>query len=372
MKFSILKEIIQEKLSFASQFCLSKTSTISSLQGAMIKINKNKMEIITTNLNDFFYTQVKIDSKEKKEIVVDIKKIVEFLSFLPQGKIEIEIQEKKIIIKNDKTQGSFSLLPSADFPSLPKIEGKSFYLSQDFFNKILPMVLFAAAKDESRPVLTGINFLTRENKTYIVATDGFRLSLFTKEKDEKIPPMVVSANLLNQINKLIKDSQKKEIELIFSDENKIIQIGLGDNQTFILSRVIEGEFPPFEKVVPTGYKTRLSLDKEELLRNIKLVSVFARDLSNIVFFEIKEDGLYLKPKIKEKEGTVVYQEGRMEGEEQTIAFNYKFILDFLVNVEGKEVFFEMGQPNTPAVFKSDQHKNLLHIIMPIRTEEETS
>lgn len=370
MRFSVLKEIIQEKFSLASQFCLPKTASVSSLQGAMLRTTKNKLEIITTNLNDFFYTAINIKNTDiEKAVVVDIKKIVEFLAFLSPGKLEIEIKEKKLIIRNNKTQGLFNFFPSADFPSLPKVEGKRFYLTQSFVNEVLPMVLFAAAKDESRPILTGVNFLTKEDKTYIVATDGFRLSLVAKERDLILPSMVVSASLLAEVNKLTKKQDKEKIKLVFSQQSKIVKISLEDNQTFILSRVIEGEFPPFEKVIPTGYKTRVILEREELLRNIRLVSVFARDQSNIVFFEIKKDGLYLKPKAKEKEGSVVYQEGEIEGEEQTIAFNYKFILEFLLNVDGKEVIVEINQPNAPAVFKTDQHKDFLHIIMPIRTEE---
>lgn len=370
MRFTINKEIFQEKLVFSSRFSSSKTPTFSGLQGALLKISKNKLEIITTNLDDFFYTQIEIKNEEKKEAVIDLKKIIEFLNFLPSQEIEIELQEKKMIIRSGKTTGCFNLTSSVDFPPLPKVEGKKFFFEKKIFLEKLPLIIFSAAKNETRPVLTGVNFLTKADNQYIVATDGFRLSLFVEEKKEEIPSMIVSALLLEEIIRLIKGEDKK-IEVIFSSESKIIRVGFEEGKTFIFSRAIEGEFPPFERVIPTDWKTRMTINREEFLRNIKLISVFARDYSNIVFFEIKKDGLYLKPKTKEQLGTVVFQEGKVEGEEQRIAFNYKFILDFLVNVGGKEIIFEMNQPNTPGVFKTDLYQNFLHIIMPIRIEEET-
>lgn len=365
--FTIQKDLFQEKLSLASRFSLSKISSIPSLQGGMLKISKNKLEIITTNLNEFFYTQIKIEANKEKKIVVDVKKIVEFLSFLSSEKIDIEIDDKKMIINNNRTKASFNLIPAEDFPSLPKIEGKESRFDKGFIKEKLPLVLFASAKDETRPILTGINFLTKEGQRYVVATDGFRLSLISETEKDLFPSIIISANVLSEILRLVGDEE--EIKILFSDEKKIIKLTVDDIN--IYSRVIEGDFPPFEKVVPTDYKTRAVLDREEFLRNIKMASVFARDYSNIVVFDIKKDGFYISPRTKDEKGTVVFQEGEVEGEEQKIAFNYKFVLDFLTNIKSKQVIFEMNQPNAPSVFKSPDEKSFIHIIMPIRTEEES-
>lgn len=366
--FTIQKNLFQEKLSLASRFSLSRTSSISSLQGGMLKISKNELEIIATNLNEFFYTKIKIDANEKKDIVVDIKKIVEFLSFLSSEKININVDDKKLVVESNKTKASFNLISAVDFPSLPKIDGKESQFDKDFIKEKLPLVLFAAAKDEARPILTGVNFLTKEEQRYVVATDGFRLSLISETKKDFFPSIIISAGVLTEVLRLIGDN--KEIKILFSDEKKIIKLTVGDID--ISSRAIEGDFPPFEKVIPTDYKTRIVLDREEFLRNIKMVSIFARDYSNIVVFDIKKDGLYLSPKTKNEKGTIIYQEGEFEGEEQQIAFNYKFVLDFLTNAKSKQVVFEMSQPNAPGVFKSQDQKDFLHVIMPIRTEEESS
>jgi DNA polymerase-3 subunit beta len=365
--FTLPKSSFQQKLSLASRFCLTKISSIPSLQGGMLKILKDKLEIITTNLNEFFYTTIKISTNEEKAIVVDVKKIVEFLSFLPSEKISLDINETRLLIENDKTRASFSLIPSADFPPLPKIEGKESQLSKNFIKEKLPLILFAAAKDETRPVLTGINFLTKGGQRQIVATDGFRLSLISQENEKNsFPSVIISASVLLELLRLV--GEDREIKILFSDEKKIIKLTVDDID--IYTRPIEGEFPPFEKVIPSEYKTRIVLNREEFLRSIKMTAVFARDYSNIIVFEVKKDGIYLRPRIKEEKETVIFQEGDFEGEPQKIAFNYKFVLDFLINTKGDEVILEITQPNAPAVFKIQDQKDFLHVIMPIRMEEE--
>lgn len=366
MTFSISKGILENKLSTAARFTLSKLSSVPSLQGGKLRIEKNKLIIITTNLNDFFYTETKIKSKKTGEVVVDIKKIVDFLKYLPAGDLEVVLKEKTLAIKSKNAHASFSLIPSKDFPSLPKEEGKEFTLKKRFLKKNLPLALFSVAKDESRPVLTGVNFLSKEEGLYIVSTDGFRLSLLKKKEKQEIPSVIISAPVLGEIMRLLQD--EKEIKATYSKEEKVVSFKVGESVVF--SRLIEGDFPPFEKVVPDEYTTQATINKDEFLRNIKLVSVFARDLSNIVVLKLEKGKISVRPRGRKEEGTLAEQEAKVEGEEQEISFNYKFILDFLNNAEADEVVFEMSEPNSPGVFKFEDREDYLHIIMPVRTEEE--
>ncbi len=369
MKFTILKDILEEKMSYAARFTLSKISSVPLLQGGRLDIKDDSLEITTTNLNEFFYTILKIEAKGTSSVIIDLKKIIEFLSFLPSGKIEVEIKENQLIIQNDKTRGAFNTADAADFPTLPQIEGKKHSLKKTFLNKHLPLILFAAAGDETRPILTGVNFKQESDHLYIVATDGFRLSLITeKDKESFSTSVVISARVLGEVIRLL--GKNEEVEMVVSNEEKMIKFTIGDIN--IYTRAVEGDFPPFQRVIPETFKTKLILDKEEFLRNIKLASVFARELSNVIIFQIKKDGLYIRPKTKKNEDTEIYQGVEFEGEEQTISFNYKFILDFLNNVNTKKIIFEMTEKNAPGVFKISDNKNFLHVIMPVRTDDEAA
>ncbi len=365
MKIKLNKEIFLEKLITASHFCLSRISSNSSLQGALLKIENKKIKIITTNLSEFFYTEIDIENDGSKKIVIDIKKIIEFLNFITSSFIELDIEDKKITIISDKTKGSFNLISSEDFPEPSEIKGEEFSIEKNFLKEKLPLVLFSVAKDESRPVLTSINFSIKNDTKYLVSTDGFRLSLLKADKSINLEGNI-SADVLNET--LLMLEKQKEVKVVFDLEKKIVLFKIGDN--FIYSSLIEGDFPPFERVIPDGFKTKIVIDRDEFLRNIKLNSIFARDFSNIVIFDIKKEGLYIRPKVKEEGNMVTHQEIDFEGEEQKISFNYKFILDFLSNIKEKKIVFEMMNKNAPGIFKSDKNDSYIHIIMPVRIDDE--
>lgn len=369
MKFSLLKDSFEEKLNNAIRFSMSRISSVPLLQGGLLTMSDGLLELISTNLNEFFYTSLKVDSQEKASVVLDIKKIVEFIHFLPSGKIDIEIQGGELTIQSGKTKAAFNTAAPSDFPTPPKIEGKKYILKEAFLKNSLPLILFSAAGDESRPILTGINFKEVDGEIYVVSTDGFRLSLLTHKKEENFPTsLIIPSHVLVEITRM--GQNLKEVEVVVSESEKMFVFTIGDMK--IYSRMIDGDFPPFQRVVPTTYKTKTIIDRDEFLRNIKLSSVFARELSNIIIFQIRKDGIYVKPKVKGEGDTVIFQEAVVEGDEQNIAFNFKFVLDFLNNVSAKKIIFEMTEKNAPGVFKMEENKNFLHIIMPVRTDDETT
>ncbi len=360
MNITIPNKILLEKLVFASKYCLTKINAVPSLQGGLLIFSRNKLEIITTNLNDFFHTQIEITNTEDLRAGVDIRKIVEFLSFLSPGDITLTIEKNTLTIQKDKTVGTFSLINSSDFPTLPEIKGEDQVIESSLLQKSLPYVLFSVSRDETRPALTGVHFLNKDGIQYVVSTDGFRLSLI-KKQGIGIDKLTLNAGILQDV---IATGQ--EIKMTMGNEEKMVSLKVGDET--IYTRLIEEEFPPFERVIPDGFKTRLVMDHDELLRNVKLASIFARDFSSIIVLEIKKEGMTIKPKIKEEKGSVVFQEGEMEGEEQTIAFNYKFVLDYLNNVKSKKVIFEMNGNNAPGIWRTDEVKDYIHVIMPIRAD----
>jgi DNA polymerase-3 subunit beta len=367
MKISIDKEIFLEKLSYAARFTSSRLSSLTALQGVLIEGKSDKISFYSTNLSSYYHTFVKNSKGEKKEnfrILVEPKKIIEFLSFLSPGSLEIEVKEKQITLALGKTKGVFPLLPTEEFPPPPKIEGEEQKIRSEIFLKNLPLVVFAASNDETRPVLTGINFLTQDEEMVIVATDGFRLSMVKIKKEIDIPSMIVPSGFLDEAMRFIKGS---EVSFGYSKEEKAIMIKAGENELY--SRLIEGEYPPFEKVVPSEKNTTVKIDREETLRNIKAISVFARDFSNIVILEVVKEGIQLKPKIEGVGEDIAYQEAEVKGDEQKIAFNYKFLLDLLNHLDTKEVVIEIVRPDAPVVFKLEDNPNFLHIIMPVRIQE---
>ena len=364
MKIKLNRGEFLDKLSQATRFTSTKLSSLPALQGVYLKKEGGRLHFYSSNLNAFFHTTQATEFEKEGDFVVEPKKLIEFVSLLPEGKIEVESKDKQLLIKSGKTSGRFPLMIVEDFPLPPKIEEKEQKIKTDFFTRNLPLVLFSASADETRPALSGINFLTNE-ELVLVATDGFRLSLVKTKKEAKLPSVIIPADFLREIIHLGKD--EKEVYFSYSAKEKTIRFRLGETEFY--SRLIEGEFPPFEKVIPQEKKTTVILEREEFLRNVKLVAVFARDFSHIIILEAKKGGVRFMPKTTEGEENSSFQEGQVEGEEQKAAFNYKFLLDLLNVAGGKNITIEILRPDAPVVFRMDDNKDFIHIIMPVRIQE---
>ncbi|MBI4004939.1 DNA polymerase III subunit beta [Candidatus Roizmanbacteria bacterium] len=365
MKITLSKDLLHDKLNIASRFTSTKLTTVNTLQGVLLKGEKNKIHLYTTDLTVYFHTLISTDSENDFEIILEPKKIVEFLQFLNPGSIEIIIKEKQVTISQDKTKGNFPVITSVEFPLPPKTKIKQQKIDITLFKKNLPLILFATSHDETRPALTGVNFVVVDEELILVATDGFRLSLIKMKKQIELSNMLVPGSFLTELLRYGKD--EKEIGFSYISEEKMIAFFIGE--TTFYSRLIEGDFPPYERVIPTEVVSTVTLEREELLRNIKLISVFARESSHVVVCEFKKDGLYVRPKKDSNADNTAYQEIQLKGAEQTVAFNYRFMLDLLNNLDTKTLQIEILRPDAPIVFKAEKNQDFLHIIMPVRIQE---
>jgi len=368
IKIFLEKDVFLEKIETASRFTSSKLSTTSILQGILIEGKEKVINFFSTDLSLFYHGLIKNEEGTGDfKIIIEPRKIIEFLSLLDEDKVEVEIKEKTIKISQRDKKGEFSLIKPEEFPLPPKIKIRETKVDFKKLAEKLPLVLFSTAKDESRPVLTGVNFIEYNGKNNMVSTDGFRLSLVMNSELEEAQKMLVPADFLSEVLRQAK--QDKNIFFGSSEEEKTVCFQIGEDSFF--SRLIEGEFPPFEKVIPTDKKTTAIVEKEEFIKNVKLISIFARDLSNIIICRFSKEGLLIRPKTSEGlSENSTKQEAEIEGEEQRVAFNYKFVLDFLENIKEERVVVEVLRPDAPIVFKGEKNKDFLHIIMPVRIQEE--
>ena len=364
MNILIDKDTLHNVVSLASKFTINKFTTTTHLQGVLIKAEKKELHIVATDLNLYFHKKIKIKESGTLRVVIEPKTLIEYLSFLPAGKINVEVKNNQFIVIKDKDRGVFPIIEAADFPPLPKTEKEeSQKINVPFLSKSLSQVLFAASTDESRPALTGINFLTQDSELLIVSTDGFRLSLVRKNKEIDIPEILIPGRFLEEVLKEAKE--EKDVFLHYSEGDKTVLFKVGD--TSFYSRLIEGEFPAFEKVIPSESKTTVLLDREEFLQKIRRVAVFAREYSNIIIVEVKKEGVFISPKTDSGvSGSSAFQEADVDGEEQKIAFNFRFVYDFLNNSKAKKISMNILRSDAPIVFKEDGKKDFIHIIMPIR------
>lgn len=371
MKITLQKELLLRSLGVASRFSSSKIGSSIALQGVLIQIRDNKFHITSTNLVQFFTDIIQIEKlDEKKELncVIEYRKVIEFLQLLDNNNIECTFTENLLSIDQNGTKGSFALLSYEDYPEIPKFDKKkSITLKKDFFLKELSQVLFTTSKDSVRPALTGVFLKKIDNGTLLVTTDGFRLTTLVSDSEFLFEnDLIIPASFFDEVIKYINSSSSDQIITCqyFQKENIF---GISYDNTGFFTRIIEGQFPSYEKVIPPAKKTTIELEKQDLLKAVKIASVFAKDYGNLVIFEIKQKKLTVRPK-KDSGDNKINIECVIDGEDIIIGFNNRYLIDFLSQAKDI-VIIELLRNDSPAVFLQKNKKTFLHIIMPVRISE---
>ncbi|HTK03780.1 MAG TPA: DNA polymerase III subunit beta [Alphaproteobacteria bacterium] len=370
MKLQILQENLQKAINITSRFASSKAQ-LPILGNILLSAQKAKVFVSSTNLEISASVQIGAKIEKEGEISVPAKIILDLISNLPKETIDLELKQEQLKISTSSFSSNVLGMNSSDFPKIPSSvdEENSIQLPKKEFSDSLSQVVFAASLDESRPVLTGVLFIWEQDYLVLVATDGFRLSqkrlsLITQNKKQIAQKIVIPKNILNEIGRLVEEDGN----ILFDFQEKEKQVIFGNGNVILSSRLLEGEYPDFEKIIPKSSTLKVLADKEELLRAVKLASIFARDAGNIVKFNIMEDHI----KITAESGSAGSQEARVDVKVEgftsdfEISFNYKFVEDFLHSVVGEEIKVEFSTIDKAGVFTDPKDKNYLHLIMPVK------
>ncbi len=365
MKLTLERDMFLQKIQIASRFVSDKLNASSALQGIYIKSAPEKIDLYATNLNMYYHTTIPIAVDEEIQSIIEPKKIIEFMQLLQPGSVDIVFEDTQITISQGKTKGIFPVIVSEEFPLPPDLLEERQTINSKFLLDNLPFILFTASTDDARPVLTGINFVVTDDELLIVSTDGFRLSMLKEKSKGTFSSMIIPAEFLRELIRNM--TEKTDVTFVHSKKENIVLFSA--NEDLYYTRLIDGEFPPFEKVIPAEKTTTVVLKKEDLLRNTKLISIFAREYSNVIIYEFTKEGLILRPKKEANKENTTSQDIQHEGENHSVAFNYRYVLDFLNHTKSPEIIVEILRGDAPIVFKEKNNENFIHIIMPVRIQE---
>ena len=368
MKVLILKENLEKALSIVSKG-LSLKPQLPILSHLLLKAHHNQLELFSTNLElgIIYTTPAKVE--KEGEVAVPGKLLTEFVSSLFTDKIELEATEKNLLVKTNKTRGNLSVGNPSDFPPFPEPSPVSKKLPLIKIKDAVLRTIFAASTDEGRPILTGVRTVISDSKLFLSSTDGYRLSKEEVDLGAKLQPLevILPAQSLLEMIRIAEIIKAEEVDfLIIENKNQVV---FGLPHTKIFTRLIDGEFPNIEKIIPTGFKTKFMVNKDSFHQAVKTTSIFARGSANIIKIKIEKDGLKLSANTPQVGSEEDFIEARTEGEEIEVAFNFRFLLDLLNNFPDKELVFESLGSLSPGVFKAKSEKySFLHIIMPVRVQ----
>jgi len=364
MKFQALQENLLKAVVLAQRFTSTKAQ-LPILGNIYLNAQGNSLDVRATNLEMGINVTLGVKVEENGSITIPGKLFFDIIQNLNKGTITISSEGEKITVEADNFNSVIAGTQSSDFPEISKgVKGKVVELEKDLILDSLSKVIYAISQDETRPVLTGVLYVFDDKKSFLVSTDGFRLS--RKElgvlKNSITGTYIIPKSTVAELSNMFFENGK--LDFAYDSENN--QVIFKTENITLSSRVIQGEFPDYNKIIPKSSEVNIKLDKEDFLKAIKLASVFAKDSANVIKLNIKKGSVEVLGESQFTGNQKTTVEANVTGKGFEVAFNFRFILDFLQSVKGENVEIKLNDPNLPVLFLDPEVKDYTHIIMPIR------
>lgn len=344
-------------------------ASLPVLGNILLETTSGKLQLSATNLEVGIKKQVNAEILEDGAITIPAKTLSEVVSSLSGLEIELITDGELLKIQAGKFKVNLNGLSASEFPAIPVSENKSIQIPKEVFKETIPEVSFACAVDEGRPVLTGILSEIKDGKFEVVATDGFRLAHKTYSQ-EKLSGMnfkaLIPRRTLDELVHLIGEEKEEFDEVSLSATHNQNQVVFSLGNTVLSSRLIEGNFPSWEKIIPEKFITKVTVSKDELIKGLKLASVFARGEANVIKIKINTASLGLASETKELGYQDAEVEAEVTGEQMEVAFNSKYLLDAVSALKEDSLIIEFSGALSAARLSPVTEKGLEYIVMPVR------
>jgi DNA polymerase III subunit beta len=368
MKFIVLKENLEKALAVTGR-SISTKSQLPILSFLLIEAKGSNVIFSANNLELGVVFTIPAKVEQEGTTAVPGKLLFEFVNSITAEKVECTLTEKNFTLVAGKTRASFTTTNHTDFPTLPDVVPTKNILPFPKIKAAITRVAFASSTDETRPVLTGVRTTITNGVLMMTATDGYRLS----REEVKIPEYqsdfsaIIPAQSLTEIVRIATDLKTEEIGLtVLENKNQVV---FSLPSCHIYTRLIDGEFPGVDKIIPTGFKTRVVVERDIFTQAVKTASLFARGAANIVKVVVEKDGLRLSANTPQVGEDTDFIEAKVEGEGMEVAFNFRFLLDLLANFPDEAIVFESTGALNPGLFRTTKASStFIHIIMPVRVQ----
>ncbi len=363
MKLQVTQENLSKALGSVARIANTR-NTLSILGNVLLKTIDNRLSVSATNL-DIAITH-HIGSKVAKEgsITVPARLMQDFVSSLPNGVIDLELDENKLHINADQYKSTINGVAADDFPVMPAItDGTSWEIPALVFKKGLQQTVLAASGDEARPVLTGIYLHSHSGSLYAVATDSYRLAekLLVKHKGDV--SLLVPANAMQDMLRILGDGDEP-VRITHDDQQVLFQVG----EVELVSRLIDGAYPDYRKLIPATFEVSATLTREDLTNITKVSSLFARESAGSVTIKVDESSgqVSINSVASQLGENTASASAKVTGSGE-VTLNSRYLLDALHVFSGDQITFQFNGKLDPSLLTDPGNKDYKHIIMPLRS-----
>ncbi len=367
MKATILQENFAKAINYISRVVSNRT-TLPILNNVLIEAVDGKLKMSATDLEIAISTKIVGKVDEDGIITVPARLMSDFVLYNKDKSIEITKKDLVLNLKSEHFSANIKGIDAEEFPTIPTANGKTFIkIKSADLSESLRKVTFAAATDDTRPVLAGVLFKFSGKELTLAATDSYRLAEAKIELDKNIDEkeIIVPARTLNELNRILSSHEmENEVEIVL-DETQIFFSVSGIN---VVSRLIEGAFPNYQQIIPTATKISIKADISELQNALKMSALFAKDLANNIKVKIDQKNITIKSAAGETGDTTSVIPAETSGGKLEIAFNAKYLIDATNVLNGKVVEMKFNDDSSPCIVSCDKDKNYLYLAMPLKTD----
>ncbi len=374
MKLSCLQENLTRGLSIVGR-AVATRSTLPVLSNILLATDDNRLKLAATNLEIGINCWIGARVDEDGAVTVPARLLTDFVNSLPQDRVDIEflVRSQQILLRCARFEAKIKTIDAQEFPLIPTAdESGGIEADAAQLQKKINQTIFAAATDESRPILTGVSTQFDGAMLTLAAADGFRLAVTHLELPSPVEEpftMVIPARALAEVSRIIGDQEEPVRIHVTPARNQIL---FHMSNVDLVSQLIEGKFPDYRQIIPTGYSTRVFVNTKALLQAVKTANIFARDAANIVRLqmtagddEFNPSKLILMATAAEVGENVGEVDIAIEGEPIEIAFNAKYLIDVLSIIDTERTIIETTNAQSPGVFKPDGRDDFICVIMPM-------
>jgi len=365
MNIKIDRELLLTPLGNVSGI-VEKRHALPILSNLLLEGSQGKLKFTATDLEMQISTHIKTELLDDFQITISAKKLFDITRALPENcKIDFQIEENKVTVKAKKSRFNLQTLPPQDYPVMKKEENEAIELKlpQKEFKALLKQVDFAMAQQDIRYYLNGLLIEVKEKNINIVGTDGHRLSFTSLELTTPTNPaqVIIPRKTVVELVKLLSDTDDP-LEISFSNN----QVNFKFNDIDLITKVIDGKFPDYSRVIPEGHENSFNINRALLLESMLRASILSNDKYRGIRMVIEENNLKLVSNNSEQEQAEEELEIDYKGQKIDIGFNVTYLIDVLMNIHSDELTIAFNDSSSSCLVTIPSNKKYKYVVMPMR------
>jgi DNA polymerase-3 subunit beta len=373
MNISCLQENLAKGLSVVGR-AVAARSTLPQASHVLLASDEGRLKLVATNLEIAITCWIGAQVEEDGAVTVPARLLTDFVTSLPSERIDLTVapRTRQLALNCARNEASIAGMDAADFPPVPRVDdGFRLKLDPKSLRAAVEHVEFAAAADDTRPVLTGIHAVLEGSEITLAAADGFRLAVYKLALDQEVPEkveMIVPARAMREVIRLLAE-EEEPLEIALNAARSQVLFRLKSME--MVATLIQGTFPNYSQLIPSSYTTRAVIDMRQFLQETRIAAIFARDGSGIVRIQLQpgEDVAPGKMIVSARAEEIGEHRGeidvKVEGEASKVAFNSKYLQEVLQVLDCSQVALETTTSSSPGVIRPVGADNYVHVVMPM-------